>query len=191
MDWTLPLKSPSVIHLQKNVWIISKLSQKNIWQSFIEKSKSFKSYSYISWQSLSTVDWTLPYKSPSVKKNRIISILCTYNYPRKINDVFIEKSKSFKSNPYISWQSLISRHWTLTFASPSVITDTWTTTLLDFEQFDIILISKMKKKVNRKYFIRWEKSLTYLRATDRFEFWRKNEVSANQRRFNVNFCAGF
>ena len=30
-----------------------------------------------------------------------------------------------------------------------------------------------------------------LPATDRYEFWRKNEVAFNQRRFNVKFCAGF
>ena len=136
------------------------------------------------------------FKAPSVKNSNYFDSM--YNYRRKINDeyIFIEKSKSFKSNPYISWQSLISRHWTLTFASPSVITDTWTTTPLitqvdDFLRFDIILISKMKKKVNKKYFIRREKSLIYLRATDSYELWRKNEVAVNKLRFNVKFCAGF
>ena len=31
------------------------------------------------------------------------------------------------------------------------------------------------------------KSLIYLRATDRYEFWRKNEIAVDQRQFNVKF----
>ena len=85
----------------------------------------------------------------------------------------------------------MSKHWTPTFASPSVITVTCMTTPLDFEQLDIILISKMKKKLIENIFFDAEKSLIYLRATGRYEFWRKNEIAVNQRQFNVKFCAGF